>query len=147
MGLVRYYQLCLGLPLLVPLLLLVILSLTSTFGGFTSYPSIFGVIVMAPSIGGVPYLLTIVPLLWYGWNREASWWRNLSFVLPLIYALVLGLGYFLLFAILTKGSSLSSGEHVELFLAQFGLLIGYAYMALCHLGLLILRPLGLIKET
>ena len=143
---VRYYKLCLGLPLLAPVLVIAISALVAMLTGLGTFPSIFGLVVMSLFIGGIPYVLTIIPLFWYGWNREASWYRNLSFVLPLIYAVVLVLSYFVFLVIRTKSFRVLSGEHVELVLAQAGLLVGYPYVGLCHLGLFVLRRLGVIKE-
>jgi hypothetical protein len=147
MSVVRYYKLCLGLPLLLPVLVIAILPLVDKLAGPLTRPSVVqsvvALIVMSPIVGGIPYLLTIIPLLWYGWNRDASWYRNLSFVLPLIYAVVLGVSAAVFFTIDRKDPVLSNALNFS----ELGLLVGYPYVVLCHLGLLGLRRLGVIEQA
>jgi hypothetical protein len=147
MTLVRYYKFCLGLPLLMPVLVIASFPIVNKLAGPLTRPSVVqsvvALIVMSPIAGGIPYLLTIIPLLWYGWNRDASWYRNLSFVLPLIYAVVLGGSAAVFFAIGRKDPVLSNA----LYFAELGLLLGYPYVVLCHLGVLGLRRLGVIKQA
>jgi hypothetical protein len=140
---VSYYKLCLGWPLLLPGLLIVILPGGAWPGGPNTALGVWVILW----IGGLPYLMTILPLLGYGWDRDFSWWRNLLFVLPIIYAVVLGLSAAVFFAINTKTFSLSWSEHEALVLARPVLVVGYPYVGLCYLGLFVLRRLGVIKEA
>ena len=144
MSLVGYYKLCLGLPLLVPVFVIACLPLVDKLAGPLTRPSmvqtVVALTVMSPIVGGIPYLLMIASLLWYGWNRDASWYRNLSFVLPLIYAVILGVGSALLFR---EGPWLWNA----LALAWLGVIVGYPYVVLCHLGLFGFRRRGMIKQA
>ncbi len=145
MSLVRYYKLCLGLPLGLPAVAMILSAIVNKLAGPLSSTSMMsqfvGLLMMSVVVGGIPYLLTITALLSYGWNRDAFWYRNISFVLPLIYAVVLTASSALLFRDGTNWMITAFG------VGKLGLLLGYAYVLLCHLGVFCLRRLGVITQA
>lgn len=87
----RIYQCCLALPLLVPLILLPFFWHLHSLG--ESFAGLVMVILYSGYIGGIPYLILLIPLLSWTRNRSAPEIRRALLWSPLLMLIPLAICY------------------------------------------------------
>ena len=163
MTLIKYFKLSLVLPVALPLMLgcVVLLRWLLDFSlvvngpiGILSYflsfsfvgDGLIGILsyflIGALVVGGVPYIILVSALLRIFRHKSADWWAKFFFVLPILFAVMMGVGGTVL--------ELAQGRHhaieTGLSLAGFSLVFGFPYVFLAHAVYVVLHRLGFIHE-
>ncbi len=144
---IRYYKLSFTLPIVLPLLLVSVALLKWLLGfplgengvlwGLTFF--LAGALV----VGGIPYAVLVVVLLRIFRHKSADWYLKFSFVLPILFAALMGVGSTILQLVL-YGPRHAIGTGLSL--AGFSLIFGYPYVFLALAGYSVLHRLGFIQE-
>jgi hypothetical protein len=146
---IRYYKLCFVLPIVLPLSL-VCVALPTWFLGFPLGANGLGVIgplayILGSSlaVGGVPYVAMVVVLLRVFRQKSADWYPKFFFVLPILFAAVMGVGG-TIFQFVFDGTRNAIGTGFAL--AGGSIFFGYPYVFLALAGYTVLHRLGFIQE-
>ena len=104
------------------------------------FPTFFGGALV---VGGVPYAVLVVVLLRIFRHKSADWYPKFSFVLPMLLAVLMGVGGTILQLVLYgPHHAIETGRA----LAGFSLIFGYPYVYLAYAGYSVLHRLGFIQE-
>ena len=143
---IKYFKLSLALPVALPLtlgcvvLLRWLLDVPFVVNGPFGLLSYF--LIGALVVGGVPYIILVSVLLRIFRHKNADWYARFVFVLPILFAAMMGVGGTVL--------ALAQGEHYAiktgLTLTEFSLIFGYPYVFLAHGMYALLHGLGFIQE-
>ena len=143
---IKYFKLSLPLPVALPLMLgcVVLLRWLLDFPLVVNGPigllSYF--LIGASVVGGIPYIILVSALLRIFRHKSADWWAKFFFVLPILFAVMMGVGGTVL--------ELAQGRHhaieTGLSLAGFSLVFGFPYVFLAHAVYVVLHRLGFIHE-
>ncbi len=146
---IRYYKLCFALPIVLSLSL-VCVALPTWFLGFPLGANDLGVIgplahILGSSlaVGGVPYVAMVVVLLRVFHQKSADWYPRFFFVLPILFAAVMGVGG-IIFQLVFDGTR--NAIWTGFALAGSSILFGYPYVFLALAGYTVLHRLGFIQE-
>lgn len=141
---IQYYKASLALPIVLPFLLHVGWALLNREGqwnhGTLAETSSF--LLFSLLFGGLPYLVLVGGILWYFDPSDAAWYRRMSWWLPLIFGLFLGMCMFVLRFIEDRHFAWENA--LTFFL--MGVTVGYPYVLLTHAGFYLLERLGLIQN-
>ena len=144
---IKYFKLSLALPVALPLtlgwvvLLRWLLDFPLVVNGPIGLLSYF--LIGALVVGGVPYIILVSALLRIFRHKSADWWAKFFFVLPILFAVMMGVGGTVL-ELVSHGSRNAIGEGLAL--AKFSLIFGYPYVFLAHAVYAVLHRLGFIQE-
>ncbi len=145
-----YYRCSLAVPLLVPLGALAVRAAAGTLDWEAGSA---GLLALTLVFGGVPYLLTAALLLWRMRGMDAARMARLSWFAPLLMAAVtvacaalyLALGFRETADFDGGAMGLIALSGVAALMAFASLVFGYAYVALVHAALALLRALRLVR--
>jgi len=141
-----FYRLCVALPLVVPLLLAP-LAIVASYGGGGAVGSALaiavGVLGWSVLAAGIPYVVLAAILLWRLRAEPAEVYHRFSLRAPLVFTAFL----WVWFAVSLPCSDLTLGGRVALSaaFAAPAVPVGYAYVALAHLLLALLRRRGAVE--
>ncbi len=154
MTLKRWYQLCLFLPILLPLLFGGLCWLvTGHFMGqmvapkpepvmpFLTIPILIlsGItmfLVMGLFFGGIPYLAFLGILLWLYKDRDAVFWGRISYILPIFFIPFCAAGFVLIYE-----------QAAAMTLAFMAIPYGYFYVFLAHILTWLALKTGKVTDT
>ena len=119
-----YFLVSLILPIIVPLAIL----------PFAFNNAITALFTFSLWFGGVPYLILSIGVIIWAKNKNETQLRKLSYVLPILFVLVMGMVY-LLFILYAQGLNFNSKEFVQIFavFAGYGIAIGYFYVIVVNI--------------
>jgi hypothetical protein len=141
----RFYQLCVALPLAVPALTWPLARFIDSDGAVLSRAAELAAILTAAAlVGGVPYLLLALPLLWVFRHRPARFYERFLLVAPLVFAGFLFVFGFVAATFLPVDQRLNVGLVAGGYYAIWGLGVGYFYVGVVHLLRFALCRCGLI---
>lgn len=137
-----YFQLSLLMPLVLPLLLYV-----AGVASFQGWGAVALIVVYSLLLGGVPYVIFLAGALAWLRGRDARAARRLTLAAPPIFASVFtGCAMLLVLIQILQLGEIRVGTSFVVAGCVIGLILGYAYVALAHLGFYLLRAAGLIDE-
>ena len=122
----QFIQLATLLPVVVPVVAVALLGLRSVastdVAKATPFDSVLLIIAMSLPIGGLPYVLLVLPLLLILRGRPISWYRTFVLSLPLFYSGLIAL------LCLALDPLLLDTARSALMLSGIALALGYGYV-------------------
>ena len=144
---IRYFKLAFTLPIVLPLSLVCVALLRWLLGFSLFENGVTGglsyILISGLAVGGVPYVALIAVLLRVFRQKSADWYPKFFFVLPILFAAVMGVGG-TIFQLVFDGTRHAIGTGLSL--AGFSLIFGYPYVYLAYAGYSVLHRLGFIQE-
>jgi len=145
MRLERFYQLCVALPLAVPAVTWPLARFMENDATVVSrLAEVAAVLATAALIGGVPYVLLALPLLWLFRRKPVRAYQRFSLVAPIVFAAFLFLFFLTLSAFSPGDHKLSVGLISGGYYALWGVGVGYFYVGVVHLLRITLSRLGVL---
>ena len=143
-----YFRLAACVPFALPIAGLIPSQALALLGlpGADAVATLFGALLVAAWIGGLPYLLGAALVLWRvrhasgAAHARAAWW------LPLPYG-VLVFAAFLGIALTEAGTGRASAVRIAAIWGACGLGFGYGYVLLAQTGYRMLKRKGRVSET
>jgi len=136
------YRWSLALPLVVPFLLLPLALFHIAPPALETFISLTG---LAAIVGGIPYALLALGLLWWMRRKSESQIRAAMFIAPLLMAALLGV--VLVCVVLVEGSSWDDDVFTAwMAYSGYALGLGYFYVAVASVIVWLARRMGAVDE-
>lgn len=134
--------------LLLPLLAAALAGLLGLVLGESSGATpLLAIVTWSGLVGGLPYVLVAVGILWWSRGRSARELRRAIWLAPVLMVPVMLLPVVVYSVVSRGGASADRFAGSILFLGGMVLLFGYVYVALVELGALVGRRMGVIAPV